>query len=162
MAVLGIVYEGYQRPAEIVPAARSLASPDWQPTADVLAAALETALAERLLVLTTAGYAITTEGVDSLAALICTPAPSARGAAARTCAALKVCFLGAIHHRQRETVIDELVLLHEKELSALIEGCAGCPASGDCTRLWIAREVERIRSEIDWLSELKVQVGTEE
>lgn len=159
MAVLGIVHEGFRRFGEIVPAAKSLARPDWQPTADVLANALDGALEERYLAPTKSGYALTRNGRLRLATFVRAPVESARGRTARTATALKVCFLRAVDDNQRDVVIAELARLQEDELRALVEGCAACPSSGRCTRLWIAREIERIRSEIIWLDTLKHELA---
>jgi Putative AphA-like transcriptional regulator len=159
MAVLGIVHEGFTRFSEIVPAAKSLAGLDWQPTGDVLAGALEDALADGLLVATEAGYALAEEGRLRLAELVQAPPATARGGAGRTAAALKVCFLGALDGETRDLVLDDLTRLQQGQLQALLEGCARCPASGVCARMWIAREIERMRSEIAWLGTLKAELG---
>jgi len=159
MAVLGIVHEGFTCFSDIVPAAKSLAGADWQPTADVLAGALETALAAGLLTVTDDGHALTDEGDLHLAALVQAPPACARGGTARTAAALKVCFLGVLDAEARDFVIDELARLQEEELQTLLDGCARCPAANMCTRLWMAREVERLRGEITWLSLLKAGLG---
>jgi hypothetical protein len=100
MAVLGIVHEGFTRFAEIVPAAKSLAGLDWQPTGDVLAGALENALADGLLIVTEAGYALADEGRLRLAELVQASPATERGGTGRTAAALKVCFLGALDGRR--------------------------------------------------------------
>jgi hypothetical protein len=158
MAVLGIVHEGFTRFTEIAPAAKSLAGLDWQPTGDVLAGALEDALADGLLVVTEAGYALAEEGRLRLAELVQASPATERGGTGRTAAALKVCFLGALDGEARDLVLDDLTRLQQGQLQALLDGCARCPASGVCARMWIAREIERMRSEIAWLGKLKAEL----
>lgn len=158
MAVLGIVHEGFTRFAEIVPAAKSLAGLDWQPTGDVLAGALENALADGLLIVTEAGYALADEGRLRLAELVQASPATERGGTGRTAAALKVCFLGALDGDARDLVLDDLTRLQQGQLQALLDGCARCPASGVCARIWIAREIERMRSEIVWLGTLRAEL----
>jgi len=159
MAVLGIVHEGFSTFGEIVPAAKSVARPDWQPTADVLASAVEGALKAGYLDSTGAGYALTRDGHAVLVRYVQAPLASARGRSARTATALKLCFLEALDADQRESVIEDLARLQHAELRALLEGCETCPASGRCTRLWMAREIERIKSEMAWLDTLKVEIA---
>jgi hypothetical protein len=158
MAVLGIVHDEFSTFREIVPAAKSLAGADWQPTADVLAGALEIALSTGLLTSTERGHALTEQGHLHLATLVQAPPTAARGGTARTAAALKVCFLGVLDLEARDLVIDELIRLQEQELHTLLDSCARCPAASICSRLWMAREVERLRGEIAWLSLLKADL----
>lgn len=155
LAILGVVQEGFAAFDDILAAAKSLAEPDWQPTADVLASTLTRALDAALVRRTGAGFAVTPGGADRLQDLLEAPPASSRGAAARTAAALKVCFLGVLDNTTRQDVLDELIDLHRRDLDVLIEGCAGCPAAGVCPRLWIAREIARMKSEIAWLCDLK-------
>ena len=160
LAVLGVVHEGFAAFDDILAAAKALAEPDWQPTADVLAAAMTRALDQALVCKTSAGYAATPDGIGCLRDLLEAPPASSRGAVARTAAALKVCFLGVLDEVSRQDVLDELIVLHRRDLDALVEGCAGCPAAGVCPRLWIAREIARMKSEIAWLCDLKESFPT--
>lgn len=155
LAVLGVVREGCAAFDEVLTAAKALADADWQPTADVLAAAMTRVLDDALLRQGADGFAITDDGEACLKALIEAAPASSRGAAARTAAALKVCFLDVLDPAARQDVLDDLIGLHCRDLDALIDGCGGCPAAGTCPRLWIAREIARMKSEIAWLCDLK-------
>ncbi len=162
LVVLGSVNEGFGAFTEIVFAARSIAGPDWQPTGDVLAGAIERALdqgdlwcADRVETAEDVRLEISVKGKQRLRELLHQPAPCCRRPLGRVAIALKVCFLGALDFRSGRRILEELSHAHRCELSHLKQGCESCPATRAYARLWMDREIERIEQELTWLDRLR-------
>ena len=169
MAVLGIVNEGFGTLSQVVSAARSLARPDWQPTGEMLAGAVQAALADGLLTAqdtaqdtgresTEPRLAILEAGLERLRALLRQPLARGRGSLGRTAAALKICFLGALDRTGGCAVIEDLSRSYGGELEALRLGRRACPAGGAFPCRWIDREIERIEQEVAWLQSLQAEL----
>ena len=162
LVVLGSVNEGFGAFTEIVSAARSIGAPDWQPTGDVLAGAIERALdlghlwcAERVESAEDVRLEISVKGKERLRELLHQRAPCCRRPLGRVAIALKVCFLGAFDFRSGQQILEELSHAHRCELSHLKQGCETCPATRAYARLWMDREIERIEQELTWLDRLR-------
>lgn len=165
LAVLGIVNEGFGSLSQVISAARSLARPDWQPTSDMLAGAVQAALQEGLLTIrqeTVRGgeprLEILRAGTIRLQALLRQPPAQGRGSIGRTAAALKICFLGALDRMSGCEVIEDLSRSYRAELEALRHGRSSCPAGGAFPCRWIDREIERIEQEVAWLECLQADL----
>ncbi len=168
LVVLGSVNEGFGAFTEIVSAARSIAAPDWQPTGDVLAGAIERALdqehlwcAENSERAADVRLEISAKGKERLRELLHQPAPCCRRPIGRVAVALKVCFLGALDFRSGRQILEELSHAHRCELSHLRRGCESCPAARAYARLWMDREIERIEQELIWLDRLRDDLGAD-
>lgn len=166
-AILGIVNEGFDQLHQVVAGARNFASPDWQPTGEVVAGAVSDAVSAGLLTrrpstasAETERLAMTSLGRSRLRALLQTPLPARGGAAPRAAMALKVCFLGALPPKARAEVVSDLCHSHRSELDALRTRCARCPAGRRYARCWMDREVERIEQEIVWLERMSSDLCT--
>ena len=166
LVVLGSVNEGFGAFTEIVSAARSIAGPEWQPTGDVLAGAIERALdhghlwcAERAESAEDVRLEISATGKGRLRELLHQPAPCCRRPIGRVAIALKVCFLGALDFQSGRQILEELSNAHRCELRHLREGCESCPATRAYARLWMDREIERIEQELTWLDRIRADLG---
>ena len=163
--VLGAVSEGLEGFQEIATAARSIAACDWQPTADIVAAAVTRAVADGDLIrqeapdpATAPRFALSTAGKAHLCALLDRPSPRCRDSVGRTITALKVCFLGALDPARGCAVLETLSAGYRCELQVLRKGCRSCPVGRGYARLWIDREVQRIEQEVAWLEGLRANL----
>ena len=165
LAVLGIVNEGFRSYADVVAAARSIATADWQPTNDLVASAVNRALEDghlrrdrRAAKAAVPRWTISGTGRVRLGELLRRPAACCRSPHGRAATALKICFLGALDRETGCAVLEDLSHLHRAELRRLREGCASCPATRPYARRWMDREIERVEQEIGWLERLQADL----
>lgn len=165
LAVLGQIHLGCGRLAEVVRESKGMAPREWQPTTDVIAAALNTAF-RRGHVRAPAGrpgrtaeaWVLTAPGHVRLAELLECRLPS-RGGPRVAGTAMKICFMGALDAGARIRVLGEIA---DAERAYLRDLRARGPVRDGSTWAWHAREEARVQGDLAWLEGIGSRVAGED
>ena len=159
LALLGITVAQPLALDRIAALLQQIAAPLLQPTADVIEGRLRDLTRRGLLAIAAdkPGPAVarrTAAGVRHLRQLLRTAGPP-RGATHHDLVfMLKACLLDLLADGDRATVIDELRLDLRSALAAAEHAAGHCGSSSPFTRLWLDRQVTRLRADLAWLDGL--------
>lgn len=165
LVLLGSVRAGGARFDAIAATARELAPLHWQPTPDVLEAALGVALDNGLLRMVpgacdaaTPLLEITPRGTAAYRALLRRSVPCSAGGPCRTCIAAKLCFLDDLEPGERSMEVDALARLYRQTLTAIRERYDAPAPNSAVSRRWLRHEIDRLEWELGWFDRLRAAV----
>jgi hypothetical protein len=151
LVVLGLTAQGTLRPDNIITIAKVLVPDLWQPTADVVIAAINRNL--------NAGYLLHTMPDDERGILELTEAGAARlqnlllcdpgnlnSLGTQAMEALQFCLLDAAEPVIAKRALARLQVLVQRRLAELRQRCTRCPHGGRYANLWMEMEQRRLQA----------------